>query len=148
MGASWWSYHVPYQPDLQAALDGLRERAFAEGDYWWAVPRQNKTSAADFPDRPRTEEELWAEEIVQDSGTHSILDVREIVTVPGRATCGTVHVVDEAEALERVGVARPTREHVAELEPLATERWVGRCAVLHDQAGEPAEIYFWGFSGD
>ncbi len=34
------------------------------------------------------------------------------------------------------------------MEPLAGQRWVGRCAVLHDAHGRPQEILFWGFSGD
>ena len=37
MGASGWSYFVPYQPDLQAALDALRAQVLADGDYWWAA---------------------------------------------------------------------------------------------------------------
>ncbi|PWU50199.1 hypothetical protein DLE60_23765 [Micromonospora globispora] len=68
MGASGWSYTVPYQPDLNAALHELRERVFAEGRYYWAV--------GDY--------------------------------------C----------------------------------RWTGRCAVLHDAAGNPTELHFWGYSGD
>ncbi|MEV5631193.1 hypothetical protein [Micromonospora tulbaghiae] len=34
------------------------------------------------------------------------------------------------------------------LAPLAEQRWFGRYAVLHDDAGAPSELYFWGFSGD
>jgi hypothetical protein len=33
MGASSWVYLVPYQVDLQAALDSLRHRVFESGDY-------------------------------------------------------------------------------------------------------------------
>jgi hypothetical protein len=136
MGASGWEYYVPYQPDLQAALDELRRRVLDSGDYWWAVPYEFGRPACDYPDRPRTEDELWAEEAVQESGTHSILDVRR------------VEPVTEAEAMERLGVAQLTRAHVGALQSLVAERWSGRCAVLHDAAGEPSEIYFWGTSGD
>jgi hypothetical protein len=73
VGASGWDYYVAYQPDLQAALDELRRHVFEIGDYWWAVPCEFGKSAAEFPDRPRTEAELWADESVQESGTHSIL---------------------------------------------------------------------------
>jgi hypothetical protein len=41
-----------------------------------------------------------------------------------------------------------TREHVEHLQKLEYERWSGRCAVLHDADGKPAELYFWGASGD
>ena len=148
MGASGWEYFVPYQPDLQAALDRLRRQVFETGDYWWAVPSAFGKSAADFPDRPRTEDQLWAEEVVQESGTHSILDVRWVVDDGEQPDFGTVEPVTEAEALDVIGVAKPTRAHVAALEKLADQRWFGRCAVLHDAAGEPEEIWFWGFSGD
>jgi hypothetical protein len=145
MGASGWQYYVPYQPDLQAALTELRNHTFATGDYWWAVPYEFDKSAADFPNRPATERELWSDEAVQESGTHSILDVRKIATTP---SFGVVVPVTPAEALAAAGTTTPTREHVEKLDALAEERWVGRCAVLHDAAGHPTELYFWGASGD
>jgi hypothetical protein len=79
VGASGWDYYVAYQPDLQTALNELRQRVFDSGDYWWAVPYEFGKSAADFPDRPRIEAELWADESVQESGTHSILDMSRLV---------------------------------------------------------------------
>lgn len=148
MGASGWSYVVAYQPDLGKALDELRARIFEEGDYWWAEPSAFGRSASDFPDRPRTEDELWSSELVQESGTHSILDMHEILRPGAAPDFGTVEPVSEAEALRCVGVSTLTRAHLPQLAGLATERWHGRCAVLHDTAGRPAEIYFWGFSGD
>ena len=33
MGATGWKYFVPYQADLEAALQQLREKVFAEGQY-------------------------------------------------------------------------------------------------------------------
>jgi len=33
MGATGWSYFVPFQDDVQKALDELREKVFAEGRY-------------------------------------------------------------------------------------------------------------------
>lgn len=33
MGASYWSYYVPYEPDINKALQQLRERVFKDGDY-------------------------------------------------------------------------------------------------------------------
>ncbi|GIF68398.1 hypothetical protein Ais01nite_64330 [Asanoa ishikariensis] len=104
--------------------------------------------AADFPNRPRTEKELWDEEVVQESGKHSILDMYRMTEDGEEPGPGTVQPVTEAEALSSVGVAKLTRAHVEALEPLAEERWVGRCAVLHNATGEPEELCFWGFSGD
>ena len=148
MGASGWDYYVPYQPDLRAALKELRQRVLDSGDYWWAVPHEFGKSAADFPNRPRTEAELWAADDVRESGTHSILDMFEVVDDGEEPGTGTVQPVTEAEAAERLGATKLTRAHVEALQPLAGERWSGRCAVLHDHSGAPSEIYFWGASGD
>jgi hypothetical protein len=148
VGASGWSYFVEYQPDFGKALDELRTKVFLEGDYWWAEPSEFGKSASDFPNRPQTEEELWSSESVQESGTHSILDVHEVVRPGDKPDFGTVEPVTAAEALRCAGVATLTRAHVEQIGELAAQRWFGRCAVLHDDAGQPSEIYFWGFSGD
>lgn len=147
MGASGWSYYVPYQPDLEAALDALRERVFAEGDYWWARGEFGR-SAAEYENRPRTMDELWRDEWVQESGTHSIIDMFGVLAEGAEPEHLMVLPVSSAEALDRTGTDRLTREHVDAIDSLADQRWVGRCAILHDAAGQPSEIYFWGFSGD
>ena len=33
MAATGWSYYVPYQPDIAAALGSLRNDVFRRGDY-------------------------------------------------------------------------------------------------------------------
>ncbi|MEU8179238.1 hypothetical protein AB0B85_22490 [Micromonospora sp. NPDC049044] len=147
MGASGWKYFVAYQPDLDAALDALRDEVFAEGRYWWArgeIP----SSASDYPNRPATMKELFDDESVQESGTHSILDVYRVLDEGETPEFGTVEPVSAAEALRHAGTERLTREHVDAIEGLAAQGWFGRCAVLHDAQGEPEEIYFWGYSGD
>ncbi|GAA2884493.1 hypothetical protein Acy02nite_17690 [Actinoplanes cyaneus] len=64
------------------------------------------------------------------------------------ASFGSVVPLREDEILAATGGAKLTREHIEAIDGLAEERWIGRCAVLHDTAGNPSEIYFWGFSGD
>ncbi len=148
MGASTWSYYVPYQRDLSKALHSLQDEVFAAGDYWWAEPGEYGKTAAAFPDRPRTEEELWAAESVQESGTHSILDMSHVIPAGTDDGPGTVEPVTPEQALAATGTLRPTREHAKALSDLAAQRWYGRCAVLHDEEGRPAELYFFGYSGD
>jgi hypothetical protein len=148
VGASGWSYYVEYQPDLGRALDELRTKVFEEGDYWWAEPYEFEKSAKDFPNRPRTEEELWSSESVRESGTHSILDMHKMVRAGEKPDYSTVEPVSAEEALRCAGVTTLTRAHVEKIDELARQRWFGRCAVLHDDEGKPSEIYFWGFSGD
>ncbi|WP_211192741.1 hypothetical protein [Actinoplanes sp. TBRC 11911] len=72
-----------------------------------------------------------------------------VVVRPGeKPDYSTVEPVSTAEALQAAGVAKLTRAHVQQIDDLAEQRWFGRCAVLHDDTGQPSEIYFWGFSGD
>ncbi|MBM0228130.1 hypothetical protein [Micromonospora sp. ATA51] len=46
------------------------------------------------------------------------------------------------------GTDRPTREHLDALDDLVRGRWMSRCVVLYDTAGDPAELHFCGYSGD
>ncbi|MEU8288934.1 hypothetical protein AB0C01_31805 [Micromonospora sp. NPDC048905] len=138
---------MTYQPDLDAALDALRDTVFAEGDYWWARG-ETPNVASDYPHRPATMEELFNDEWVQEMGTHSILDVYRVLAEREKPDFGTVEPVSAAEALREAGTERLTREHLDAIKGLASQAWFGRCAVLHDEQGKPEEIYFWGYSGD
>ncbi|MFJ3773910.1 hypothetical protein ACIPX0_19675 [Streptomyces sp. NPDC090075] len=53
-----------------------------------------------------------------------------------------------AESQELLGVDRLTRAHVKDFDVFPRSRRIGRCAVLHDDAGNPREICFWGHPGD
>jgi hypothetical protein len=145
MGASGWRYFVAYQPDLDAALAQLRAAAFAEGDYVWPYECFRHLGEKS---RPRTIGELIEDELIQEGGTHSILDMERVVGPGEEPDVGTVEPVSAREARERIGTERLTRAHVDALDALADRRWFGRCAVLHDDEGHPTEIYFWGYSGD
>jgi hypothetical protein len=170
LGASGWSYFVPYQPDRYAAFVTLRQQVFEAGDYWWAKPGG---LAADHPDRPRTEDELWADEVVREAGTHSILDMYKVldddeqpnygylpysfdtfdeymalVKEHGNPDYGVIVPVTETEAFHTAGNTRLTRDHVDSIAGLAKYRGIGRLATLRSEDGHPTEFYFWGFSGD
>lgn len=145
MGASGWDYFVAYQPDLNRALRALQDKVLTEGDYWWAVPGK---PAGAYDNRPRSLEELFTDEGVRTSGTHSILDMDRVLADGEEADYGTIQLVTADEALQCAGTRTLAREHVAAIDDLATRRWFGRCAILHDGAGTPNEIYFWGCSGD
>ncbi|MFF8990379.1 hypothetical protein ACF09H_10620 [Streptomyces sp. NPDC014983] len=147
MGASGWEYYVPYQEDLDAALRELRERTFRVGDYFWAREGDGTPTEARRP-RPSTEEEMWADEWQQHSGTHSILDVFRVQREDEEPEICAVQPVTGEEARRATGTDRLTRAHVPAIENLARERGYGRCAVLHGADGKPEEIYFWGWSGD
>lgn len=150
MGASGWEYYVPYQADLGAALDALRQQVFDRQDYYWDPwdDDEGEGEGEEGEAWPSTFDQLWKDERVQEEGTHSILDMWRIVRPGEDPDHGTVQPVQPAEAHRVAGTDRLTRAHVPDIEPLADRRWFGRCAVLHDAHGRPEEIYFWGFSGD
>ncbi|MEU3184821.1 hypothetical protein ABZ707_11535 [Streptomyces sp. NPDC006923] len=141
MGASGWEYYTPYREDLGAAFADLRRKVFEERDYYWVLEDEGRPW-------PETLEALWTEEEVQESGTHSILDISSILGPGERPEPGTLKPVTADEAFRYLGTRALTRRHVPEFEVFPSERWQGRCAVLHDERGRPEEICFWGASGD
>lgn len=104
MGASGWAYLVPYQPDIQQALDELRQLVFAHGGFakgeaWWRdldfadfLPPEDLDEAelaeyrAEFDRLQALPEPTTIQEWLDwngEQGTHSILDVdRVVATVP------------------------------------------------------------------
>lgn len=155
MGASGWEYVVSYQEDLGAALDALRRQVFASGEY---VKPSFYGDVFDLPE-PGSVDDLFEQEqyweFMGTSGTHSIIDVPEIVPVDFTGgEFGTIRPLSEAESVELFGAARPSHADYARVagserldEYVTGDRWTGRAAVLWaDDA--PAEIVFWGYSGD
>jgi len=154
MGASGWEYVVPYQPDLGAALDALRHRVFASGEY---LKPSFYGDVFDLPEPASVEDLLEQEqywEFMGTSGTHSIIDVPAAVPADAEDAFGAIRPLSDAECAELFGVTQPGR---ADYELLASSerlhdyvtggRWTRRAAVLWaDDA--PSEILFWGISGD
>ena len=132
MGAEPWDYFVPYEDDVQKALEKLRQREFRAGRYRGAEHQ------------PATIEEAF--ENMDEDGTASILDI--------------THIADEAEffavvPLPRVdlvrlfGTDKPTREMIERNMDFYEdiERGQGVYIVAH-QDGKPSEIFFGGYSFD
>ena len=157
MGASSWEYVVPYQADLGAALAALRLQMFEQGNYLKPSYYGANGGGLGVPD-PSSLDDLDQEpywEFMGTSGTHSIIDVFAVVPVDsGPGEFGTIRLLSEGEYVELFGVTRPGRSEYA---PLAGSerlhhfitggRWTGRAALLWSD-GAPAEIVFWGYSGD
>jgi hypothetical protein len=159
MGASGWQYVTPYHGDVAAALRELRERVFRDQQYYWWDDFEE-----DEP-RPATIDGIWASQPMRESGTHSILDVSRVVTTTelpdyrNRGDYGTVRPLAPDRIAHHFGTTRPTR---AQFEALATDvstpghvdfineltmRGAGLYVLLY--GGEnPAEVGFWGYSGD
>lgn len=170
MGASGWSYFVPYEPDISAALERLRQAVFQRGDYYWrgsgyefwdeadnrlamgedpAVVEIERMAKRDSMQKPSSIAELfeWNEEV----GTHSIIDMdRGVSTDPA---FGTVSSLTDDQLISGFGTTTPTHAQIEQWEaggdPIGSvrSRWKGLYIVVY-KGDVPTELYFAGFSGD
>lgn len=176
MGASGWSYFVPYQRDIQKALDGLRERVFQSGDYFDGRPgAKRRYTTIDALLRAKAED-----------GTHSILDVRTISDTSKQndvlegvdrrdlmlkmqnlmakdpagfmrwaareehLSIGIVYPLSDEQLVKTLGSLQPERRAVALAASTigsSCSRGSGRYVVVY-RDGAPDEIFFAGVSGD
>ncbi|NDJ75059.1 MAG: hypothetical protein GYB65_02275 [Chloroflexi bacterium] len=166
MGATGWSYFVPYQADINAALQALRQDVFESGKYFHLsdiVPFADdimnimpegfadmlqqdaeELGLDDLPE-PTTIEELL--ELNAESGTHSILDIEGISATPGFASAAPLSV---DQLLELFGTEQPNHAQVeAKIHDIydLRERWQGTYVIVYKDR-EPEEILFVGYSGD
>ena len=168
MGAEDWLYFVPYQDDLTAALKALRLAAFNN------LVAPDKHWPDDWP-RPTTIEELRALLEQEQSYHDGILDLDERIIGPGSSDeFRAIRRLSQPEMRDFFGTDRPTRadfEHAyalrnAPLHPMTgpygtpgpcpagcvhlinAPRDGGRCVVLYGPSGQPAEVAFWGHTGD
>jgi hypothetical protein len=164
VGASGWDYRVPYAGSIEATLIAAQEQALASGEYIWpwesfdpedfdedldSIPRPS--SLAELGVAKETEE-FWEE------GTHSILDIAGVIAADAADDdwFSTISPLSAAELNQVFGTEQPGAgdfDRVYEPGPggpLATlmgSRWTGRSMVIYKD-GAPAEVFFWGFSGD
>jgi hypothetical protein len=132
MGAEPWEYFVPYEKDVQSALDKLKEREFQAGRYRYVE------------EKPATIEE--AREIADADGTGSILDMDRIGDEPD---FGVVVPLPAERLVELFGTEQPTRAMMeANLDFFEEiERGQGVYIIAY-RDGKPAEIFFGGYSYD
>jgi hypothetical protein len=138
MGASGWSYFVPYQTDISKALQDLREAVFQKGEYYLRDFSENdmmfdelspsdldltEEEKADYlaalPGQQVLPEERQAlpkptsiEALLQwnaEDGTHSIIDINKITPTPDFGAAAPL----SNEELKRIfGTEKPTREMI------------------------------------
>ncbi|MFA1548386.1 hypothetical protein [Actinomadura chokoriensis] len=146
MGADSWTYLVPFQPDVAAALAALRQQEFHDTVTSPGWP-------AGWP-RPSTIDQFRALMDETHSSVGGILELDGRLIGPGgQDDFLAVRLLSPAEVRAFFGTDHPTRDDFERayaahpgLEP--DRRDQGRCTVLYDRTGEPAQIAFWGISGD
>jgi hypothetical protein len=132
MGAEPWDYFVPYEDDIQAALEKLREREFRAGRFHGSESR------------PASIEE--AREVADADGTRSILDMDRVGDEPD---FGVVVPLSSERLVELYGTDRPTREMVEEDMEFYEDIERGQgIYIIVSKGGEPSEIFFGGYSFD
>ena len=145
MGASGWVYFAPYEEDLTAVLDELREDVFRSGKYFKLWERYPKILKGGRKPPTTIDEGL---ELNAESGTHSILDVVDVVD---EREAGYVAPIPEDELERFFGTTRPTRDMVdtSEVFELVEDwgRYEGAYFLLYS-GDRPTEVCFVGFSGD
>jgi hypothetical protein len=151
VGASNWQYVVRFEPDLAHALEELRLRVFADGEFMspTSVGLPAPASLRDLMTEP-----YW--EFLGTCGTHSILDIAAGVSPADQLDqeLSTIRPLTGAETRELFGTDEPTRAHFERIshsdqlyEYVDAGRYTGRAAILWE-ANSPSEIVFWGYSGD
>jgi hypothetical protein len=147
MGAHPWYYFVAYQPNIQKALDTLRQREFRAGRYNPVEP---------FPEFPVNPEARGpgakhasieaALEASDADGTRSILDISRVNDTPDYSTATPL---SGKALLDLYGTDKPTKEMILEnmdfFEDI--ERGQGIYMVVYS-GGKPSEILFAGYSFD
>ena len=148
MGGHPWFYFVEYEPDIDAALQKLRQREFDAGRYNPAVDFPEFPLTADSPAPGAQHDSI--DEAIEDAdadGTRSILDMERVAE---EADFNAVAPLARETLLELFGTERPTHEMIDEsdeLFELMDERGQGVYAIVYE--GErPSEIFFAGYSFD
>lgn len=147
MGGHPWFYFVDYEPDINAALEKLREREFQAGRY---------NPVMDFPEFPVTPQSPAPgrghdsiEEAFEDAdadGTRSILDMMQVSDTPD---FNAVSPLPEEDLLSIFGTDKPTHEMIEGSDELyeMLERGQGVYVIVYKD-DQPSEIFFAGYSFD
>jgi hypothetical protein len=161
MGGHPYWYIVPYESDIDAALEKLKQREFEAGRYHPVIPFLEFPIAPHSPSPGRQHATIEeAIEAAEADGTRSILDaMRGVLPNPYKVDfdpanpddlpIAGVSPLSEADRIAFFGDACPSRDAVEGFGPLweHLQRGTAVYAVLCKN-GEPHEIYFAGMSFD
>jgi len=147
MGAHPYYYFVEHQPDVEAALQDLRQREFQAGRYNPVQPFPDFPVCPDSPSpgaKHRSIDE--AREDADEDGTRSILDIEAVSDIPGLCVAAPFG----KEELERYfGTDHPTKEMVSRRLNFLTTIERGHCIHFTVFEGDqPSELFFAGYSFD
>lgn len=132
MGAEPYDYTVPYETDIQSALEKLRAAVFERGEF----------NGAEFG--PTTPEE--ALEMAEEEGTGSILDIMQVSDKPD---FGCAAPLSPTELQRYFGTEKPTQVDIKNSDVFWEDIERGHCRyVVLYEGDDPIQIHFAGYSFD
>jgi hypothetical protein len=149
MGGHPYWYFVPYEPNLQSALDALRTREFEAGRYNPVLPFIKFREPAFSEQKPGKGHKTIRKAIAAsaEDGTRSILDIAKVGKASDYGTAGPLNV---DRIRELYGTDKPTRAAIEGDMGFLADIDRGKCIYLiaYDKNGKPAELCFAGYSYD
>lgn len=147
MGAHPYYYSVKYQPNVESALEELRQREFEAGRYNPVEPFLDFPIHAGSPAPGAQHSSIdEAREEAAEDGTRSILDIAGVADAPDFCVAAPL----SKEALVRsFGTAQPTKEIVSRNLRFMDSIERGHCVYFTVfENGRPSELFFAGYSFD
>ncbi|HEX8795865.1 MAG TPA: hypothetical protein VF765_33175 [Polyangiaceae bacterium] len=148
MGGHPYWYFVPYESDVQHALDTLRAREFKAGRYNPVIPFLEFGDPAFLQQQPGAKHGSIDEalEASAEDGTRSILDISRVSDSPD--FCAAAPVPPD-QLREFFGTERPTHEMLPGSGDLFESIDRGHCVYVVVYEGDrPKELFFAGYSFD
>lgn len=147
MGGEPWDYFTPYQADINAALQDLRQREFKAGRYNPAMPFPHagiQPKAAGPGAQHASIDEAQSD--ADADGTRSILDIERIGTTPDY---GVACPLSKETLIEQFGTDKPTREMIEKNHDIFEDIERGQAIyIIVYMNDKPTEIFFAGYSYD
>ena len=148
MGGHIYYYAVPYEPDVNKALQDLRKREFEAGRYNPVVPFLQfdfDASATPSPGKQHSSIEA-AMEAADADGTRSILDIERVGKTPD---FGVAVALSPDRLTELYGTDKPTRQMLKSNKDFFEDIERGHAIYfLLYEGAKPKEIVFAGVSYD
>ncbi len=147
MGAFGYWYYVPFEEEIEKALEKLKLREFKAGSFYPNVffPHMENQSEKENPDHSFNSISEVRKSVLS-TGTRSILDIDAI---SNEIKYNSAKLLSSEENIELFGTEYPTREEldnnfdfIHEL-----ERGTAICLVLYKEF-KPNEFFFAGYSFD
>jgi hypothetical protein len=147
MGADPYYYFVEYQPDIEAALQDLRQREFEAGRYNPAQPFPRFPILPGSPAPGAQHEFIYeAMEDAGEDGTRSILDIEMVSEWPEP---GVASPFSDEDLERHFGTTQPTREMISRKLRFLSSVKRGHCVYITVfESGQPSELFFGGYSID